>query len=317
MPLEDDFPQDPTKPSLQYALSTQQPLALPWNNEAVPIGTALKKMAIKYSETPAPGSAKFELSKVLAFDKDSLNATPLLYCDLHAGTCSDASVAGSSSAHSDLATDFTGSIGGSFIGGSARGTFSQNSSRDEGADKASVQTIFRAGKVTLAHFPRLSSDALRILRTAPDPSRTFSEAFGDYFVGGYILGGTNSTIVWGQGASERSASRLDATYEVHALFLSYEDEYHSASEDSASVGQASLTAFDSLENYQAAFEAHDYAGFRRALQASSDNRSRGSKIQGRARKKLRDLGLGLTPPSDWFWNYYSSRGMDFGSTVAL
>jgi hypothetical protein len=165
------------------------------------------------------------------------------------------------------------------------------------ADKASVQTIFRAGKVTLAHFPRLSSDALRILRTAPDPSRTFSEAFGDYFVGGYILGGTNSTIVWGQGASERSASRLDATYEVHALFLSYEDEYHSASEASASVGQASLTAFDSLENYQVAFEAHDYAGFRRALQASSDNRSRGSKIQGRARKKLRDLGLGLPPPS--------------------
>lgn len=146
--------------------------------------------------------------------------------------------------------------------------------------------------MTLAHFPGFSEDALHILRTADDPRQAFSDKFGDYFVGGYMLGGANSTVVWATGASERSSEHLDVSFDVHLLFLSYSDSISRHQASFASAGTASLAAFDSVDAYQTHVEAHDFQAYMNAIQASHQNRLRGAALQERVRAKLKALNLG-------------------------
>jgi hypothetical protein len=133
---------------------------------------------------------------------------------------------------------------------------------------------------------------LDILRTSKDPSRAFSDRFGDYFVGGYILGGTNSTLVWGSSESRGSSERLNISFEVHLLFLSYEDSINRQSADFWSAAAANLVAFDSLEAYQTKVEAREYGTFRIAMAESQANRKRGAVLQERVEAKLNALNIG-------------------------
>ncbi|KAG9495532.1 hypothetical protein J7337_013781 [Fusarium musae] len=283
MTLETDFPQNPTQPSLRYAVSTQMPLALPWTNAYIQVGKCLLE---------SQGSQFRFGEEEMAFGMDSLLATPLIYTETRTGVVNQATVSGSSNSHRDLSADIAGSIGGSVMGGSARGQYSKNSNQDESHNKASVHTSFRCGKVTLAHFPSLSEDATRILRTSDDPCAAFRDKFGDYFVGGYILGGTNSTVMWGTGASQGESERLDISFEVHLLFLSYEDSIKKNDDNYSSAGAANLAAFDSLDAYQAKVEASNYGSYRTAVETSIANRQRGAELQGRVLAKLKSLDLG-------------------------
>jgi hypothetical protein len=122
MTLERDFPQDPTQPSLHYAVSTLMPLALPWTNAPMPVGRCL---------LDSSQGSHFQFGKDFAFDMDSLHSTPLIFTEARAGQVNQATLSGSSNSHRDLSADIAGSIGGSVIGGSARGQFSKNSNQDE------------------------------------------------------------------------------------------------------------------------------------------------------------------------------------------
>lgn len=113
-------------------------------------------------------------------------------------------------------------------------------------------------------------------------------------MGGYILGGTNSTVISGSGASEGSSERLDVSFEVHALFLSYNDSIHRASADFSSAAVATLTAFDSVDAWQTQIEALEYTGYRSAIQASHDNRQRGAALQKRVGARMKALNLGFS-----------------------
>ncbi|KAJ2993957.1 hypothetical protein NUW58_g1682 [Xylaria curta] len=262
MALEEDFPGDPTQPSLRYAVSTLMPLAIPWTNAPMQIGTPFLESS-KDSE--------FRFGQGLGFDSDSLQSTPLIFTETCSGQWNEATVAGSSNSHRDLAADVAGSIGGSVMGGSARGQYSKNSNKDTSLSKASIHASFRCGKITFAHFPAL---------------------FGDYFVGGYILGGANSTLASGAGSSQQSSERLDVSYEVHVLFASRSGSINEHSADFLSAGAATLTAFDSLDAYHAHVEASEYETYRAAIQSSHDNRQRCVALPARVRAKLNALNLG-------------------------
>ncbi|KAH0037795.1 hypothetical protein KCU78_g1610, partial [Aureobasidium melanogenum] len=280
--LEREFPRDPTQPSLRYAVSTQMPLALPWTHALMKIGTCLLK---------SPEGSTFRFGSDSAFYTESLHLTPLLFTPTRAGQVNQATMSGSSNSHRDLSADIAGSIGGSVMGGSARGTYSKNSNQDESQNKASVHTTFRCGKVTLTQIPRLSEEATRILRSSADPCRAFRDQFGEYFVGGYILGGTNSTVMWGDGASKAESERLDISYEVHLLFLSHEDSIKKRDANHSSKGAANLAAFDSLDAYQAKVEAGGFESYRMAVEKSVANRQRGAQLEARVLTKLKELGL--------------------------
>ncbi|RGP77375.1 hypothetical protein FLONG3_4514 [Fusarium longipes] len=283
MTLEKDFPDDPTQPSLRYAVSTQMPLALPWTNAPMQLGTSLLESS---------GGSQFRFGVDLAFKKETLISTPLIYTETRAGQVNQATVSGSSNFHRDLSADIAGSIGGSVLGGSARGQYSKNSRQDESHNKASVHTSFRCGKITLGYFPSLSEDAIRILQTSANPTVAFRNKFGDYFVGGYILGGTNSTVMWGSGGSSAESERLNISFEVHLLFLSYEDSISKNDANYSSTGTTNLTAFDSLDAFQTKIEASNYGSYRAAVETSVANRQRGAVLQDRVLAKLKGLNLG-------------------------
>lgn len=99
------------------------------------------------------------------------------------------------------------------------------------------------------------------------------------------------TTMWGEGSSEGASERLDISFEVHLLFLSYEDSIKKSDASFKSAGTANLTAFDSLDAYQTKVEASDYGSYRMAVEKSLANRQRGAELQGRVLAKLKDLGL--------------------------
>lgn len=55
--------------------------------------------------------------------------------------------------------------------------------------------------------------------------------------------------MWGARASQSDSERLDISFEVHLLFLSYEDSIKKNSDSLSSADMANLTAFDSLDTY--------------------------------------------------------------------
>lgn len=121
MTLEKDFPDDPTEPSLRYAVTTLMPLAIPWTNTHMQIGTSLLE---------SPQGSRFQFGQELAFSLDSLHSAPLIFTKMGTGLYNDASMGGSSNAYKALSLDVAGSIGGSVIGGSARGQYGKNSNED-------------------------------------------------------------------------------------------------------------------------------------------------------------------------------------------
>lgn len=89
--------------------------------------------------TPLLESSKgsqFQFGHESAFSSDSLHSTPLIFTENYAGRLIEATITGSSNSHRDLSLDIAGSIGGSVLGGSARGQFSKNSNRDENVSPA-------------------------------------------------------------------------------------------------------------------------------------------------------------------------------------
>lgn len=127
MTLEEAFPDDPTKPSLRYAVSTLMPLAIPWTNAAMKIGTPLLESS---------KGSQFQFGQESAFSSDALSSTPLIFTETCGGQENEATRTGSINSYQDMSVDFSGSIGGSVLGGSARGQFSKNSNKDESVSSA-------------------------------------------------------------------------------------------------------------------------------------------------------------------------------------
>lgn len=130
-----------------------------------------------------------------------------------------------------------------------------------------------------------------MLTTANDSAQAFSDRFGDYFVGGYLLGGTNSTFISAAGASQASSERLDISFEVHLLFLSYDNSIHRSSATFSSGAATTLTTFDSVLPWAEHVEALDYKGYRKAIRASQDNRHRAAALQERVGAKMGGMNL--------------------------
>lgn len=98
--------------------------------------------------------------------------------------------------------------------------------------------------------------------------------------------------MWGAGASQGESERLDISFEVHLLFLSYNDNIKRNSAGFSSTAAANLTAFDSLDAYQTKVDASDPGSYRMAMETSLANRGRGAELQARVMAKLKGLNLG-------------------------
>ncbi|RQM04715.1 hypothetical protein DH86_00003679 [Scytalidium sp. 3C] len=156
---------------------------------------------------------------------------------------------------------------------------------------------YRCGQVSLARLPRLSSEALRLLRTSRDPANQFGAKFGDYFVGGYILGGTNVNMIAGAGASKSSSKRLNLDYEGHLGFIEKTGNHYESSQEHAEGSMGSMTAYDSLDSKHIAV---NISHFQEAQDASAQNKKLGAQLQERAGARLRQLNL-LTSGAEIPW----------------
>ncbi|KAH8807211.1 hypothetical protein F5884DRAFT_788776 [Xylogone sp. PMI_703] len=284
MSLEDVFPDSPLATSLRYAISTGVPLAIPWMNAPMKIGTSFFAPPDKAKES----KARFGGEGEMAFDLQSLSSTPLLFTRESSGGETEETAAASSASQYQLHADISGQIGGKLLGASARGQYDKNAAENAGTIQSSSRVEYRCGQVSLSYLPRLSDEALRLLRTSRDPANQFRAKFGDYFVGAYILGGTNVNMIAGTEASVFSSKKLNVDYEGHIGFIKASGNHYKSSQEHAEASMGNLTAYDSLDGKHVALNISHY---QQALEASAQNKKLGAQLQERAGARLRQLNL--------------------------
>ncbi|CVL12394.1 hypothetical protein FPRO06_04798 [Fusarium proliferatum] len=290
MALEEVFPENPCSTTLQYALSTQVPIAIPWAKATVKIGTPF------FAPPDKSGKGTFGDPEKSAFDHQELSSISLVFNRGSGGGHIETTASSSSSSQERVHADISAQIGGSFLGGSGRGQYDSNASKTAGAIQSSTRVYHHCGRVSLSTFPRLSEKALHILYTTKESAKSFSAIFGDYFVAGYLLGAENVSMISGAGASEARSKKLNIDVEVHLAFVSRQDKIHEESVQSARVAAGTLSVYDSLTDEHIEQPVSDID---KALAVWEENKARAETLQQRAAIELSKMNLiadGVTIP---------------------
>ncbi|KAM5358859.1 hypothetical protein ACJZ2D_014918 [Fusarium nematophilum] len=192
--------------------SLKLPLSLPWIPSSTPIqpGTTFHSR-LANSEDP--------WSKILPFDKSQLKDITLKYRNDDGGVASyrstESESSTSSSEHLGVALGIT--VGCKWLGASVTGGFDKDTLENHDARKISTVASFRAGSILLEQRPRLSREALLVLKHHGGLP-AFNKLFGDYYVAGYRLGGDAGVLVSESKSSRSTNERLFVKAGARALF---------------------------------------------------------------------------------------------------
>lgn len=104
--------------------------------------------------------------------------------------------------------------------------------------------------IQLADDPPLSAEAIKLLQSDPS-GESFTQGYGSHYVGGWILGGTNASLLKGAASSSDSRSEIQAEYSVKVLFMESEKKHYSETSQQAQYsGELQFNGFDSLNLYR-------------------------------------------------------------------
>lgn len=109
-----------------------------------------------------------------------------------------------------------------------------------------MKASFRAGSIVFVQRPRLSKDAIVILKHQGGLP-AFKERFGDYYVAGYRLGGDTAVMV----SENQNATRVVDTYSIDikakVLFMKFGKRIEKILQHASSGSSYRLYGFDTLE----------------------------------------------------------------------
>lgn len=313
MGILEDFPTDPFTPSLRYAATCQRPVTLPWGNEFISLGTTLSVSRI-------PGT-KSEFTDKTAFSQASLRRSRMVFTSSSEGSVAESKSVDSAASSEHVDFSITGQVGGSFIGASGRAKYEKHVSNDSSVSelrkaevcqnscafrltiaktiKSSLRTTYRSGKVAFVEIPALSEEAVDTLRHSNDPHQAFKDAFGDYYVAAYVLGGSNASMLGGAVSSDSLTKDLSGSYTVKVAFFSKTKAVEDHEIWSKLASSGSLSAYDSLDKWDSNCSANEGLSYASMLRAAEENGHRGWQLASRVDAKA--SGLGLEPGMDVSW----------------
>lgn len=154
---------------------------------------------------------------------------------------------------------------------------------------ASVRTEYQTGWIGFVSPPRLSPLALELLHMRDDPHTAFRERFGDYYVGAYLLGGTNAQLVSSNDIAASASKDLSGKGQVRFLGFVKEKKFEEHEKAEASFGNMRLTAYDSLEAWECDHQVH--GDVRLIHQVADENERRCRSLIDRVNGKVEMLQL--------------------------
>ncbi|KAK3380772.1 hypothetical protein B0T24DRAFT_200500 [Lasiosphaeria ovina] len=290
MGLVDDFPHDPLMPSLRYAATCQIPVNLPWAREPVLLGTSLS-----VSRQQGVKSEFLDKSRS-AFSQQSLDESPLVFTSASGGKVTMAESMGAASAYEHTDFSLSGSIGGSFLGAEGEAKYEKTVASDSSQSQCSFRTNYRSGMVGFMHEPRLSAEAVALLRCAKDAAAAqaaFRAAYGEYYVAAYVLGGTNSTMLGGSTATSSYSKDLRGSFTIKILWVRIRKSFEEHERSASAFGAGTLAVYDSLDDCQLNSGAADVASVTRLVVSAAENSDRGWDLARRVGDRAGRMGMGL------------------------
>ncbi|KAK1753657.1 hypothetical protein QBC47DRAFT_415424 [Echria macrotheca] len=288
MGLVDDFPADPFTPSLRYAATCQLPLSLPWGCVPVDLGTPLLVSRQKDVESRLDKERN-------AFSSESLRSSRLVFTSGAMGEVSGADTSGASSSSSHMDFSIAAQVGGSLLGAEGRVKYEESASSNSSNVQSSFRSTYRSGTVRFLQDPELSTQALSILRSKnrATAEQAFKDAYGEYYVAAYILGGSNATMLAGATAAESYSQSIHAEITIKILFARIDASFDKYEQSGYSSAVGSLAGYDTLE--RVALDLGDGkaepASFSEIIEKATANRARGDTLVNRAEAKMREAGL--------------------------
>ncbi|KAJ4855454.1 uncharacterized protein T069G_11012 [Trichoderma breve] len=232
----DEF--DPLIPRVVQQALTRSPIRLPWQARVLPLGMFFRSAATANGENP--------FSMQSAWDTDSLISAPIEFT-ANDGNCSfrSSEVMSSSASTDHLSVGAGVGIDLPCLEGSVSVHYDQDVMENRDSNKASVTTSYRAGTVAFMRPPELSPDAFDVLYGQGIDA--FSAIYGDFYVGGYRIGGDTS-VLFSTDASSRSESETKrVNIDVETWLGDYHEEWSTSSSSTEHSTLVHVSAYSTIE----------------------------------------------------------------------
>jgi hypothetical protein len=214
--------------------------------------------------------------------------------------------------------NFYGSAGGSFLGASVKGNYAKtvSSNNDVGPQvrflkhftwlimsqmlKVSSRTSFRKGMLSFSSIPTLSTAAFAIRENRKgewqEPSKTFANRYGDYYVAGLVLGGDNATVLSSSLGSVASSELSDMLITGRIFGIKASKTKRSRGQSQHDNGAVNLTYMDSLANRSECMnagigKANNVKKLEAALERGRRNIAAGGRLNDRVGEVVDQIGL--------------------------
>ncbi|KAK1238467.1 hypothetical protein MKX07_006613 [Trichoderma sp. CBMAI-0711] len=274
---------DPLIPRVAQQAITRSPIRLPWQARVLPLGMFFRSAATTKGENP------FAMQS--AFDAESLISAPIEFAaDDASGSFKSSEVMSSSASTDHLSIGAGVGVDLPFLQASVSVQFDKDVMENRDSNKASVTTSYRAGTVAFVRPPELSVDAFDVLRRKG--INGFYATYGDFYVGGYRIGG-DASVLFSTDASSRSETE---TKRVRIDVESWLGDYHEQSATTSSRTERSIvvrvSAYSTIE--QALVSEAVQMGtpeFQAAVKKGRGIYQRASELDDAVTKALKDIGV--------------------------
>ncbi|KAG9960506.1 hypothetical protein KCU61_g6435, partial [Aureobasidium melanogenum] len=181
------------------------PIILPWHQEKIRLG-ACYQSRLQSHGNPWVQDTPFVLADLYLIPK-------ILYSEQGTvATYKSVSTKRQCETGDHLSLGFGVGVGLPFLASaSVKGTYDKNVQENKDSEKQSIRSSVRAGSVQLLRSPKLTTEAIIMLKHGGGYSK-FCERYGDYYLAGYRIGGETGIFF----SATSFASRTDESYGVTA-----------------------------------------------------------------------------------------------------
>ncbi|KAM0227453.1 hypothetical protein ACHAPO_011515 [Fusarium lateritium] len=229
---------DPLVPRIVQQATRRSPILLPWQPRIMPLGMFFRSKIAETAHNPfAPETA---------FSQDSLESTRIIFT-ANDGSCSfrSSEAFSSSSSMDHLSVSLGASVDMTCLEASVSMHYDKDVMENKDSNKASVNTSYRAGSIGYTRSPELSEKAFKILTT--QGVEAFKSVYGDYYVGGYRIGGDAAVLFSTDQSSYSKTEKETVQIEVETWLSDYEESWSTSSTSSSSSADVRVSAFSTLE----------------------------------------------------------------------
>lgn len=152
-----------------------------------------------------------------------------------------------------------------------------------------MKYALRIGRIVSPSHPRLSREALSLLRTSPD---AFREKYGDYYLYALTIGASATTFLSTSSSMNLESEMHDIQVKAHVLWMNptvFHDE--GTSHSTSTTYDATYSGFDTLSGYSKTMHGSDKSAYIDVKTEAGKNMARSEELEKRVNKVLGDSGV--------------------------